>query len=306
MKKFKRLGLLTSVIILSGAVLCLNSQDSKGNTSRQIVVSTAKPQEVRMEHIVVPTKCKTYDELKEEKMLLNQEAQVSNDTLPKAPTELTAPVYEEPEADPNILGDEVFEEEQEQSKEIVLDNAYSSIIEEVSESKIAIKSVPETIENLDDKYTYYSVMFDVDPGILKAMCSQECGGDLNCTGAAKGVAQIEDSVVGNFIKFGRDVFGQEWSENDRYNTNCAIAFMAYTLSTYLQHYNGDYCKAIQAYNFSHYSLDKLISVYGDDWIDYRDEIAYVNGHYNKTGRTSYGDSEYLEHVLRYYHPTEIY
>lgn len=163
------------------------------------------------------------------------------------------------------------------------------------------KEIPKTLRNLEDQYFYYADMFGVDPYLLMAITSQECGGDLNCTGSAKGISQIEDSCVSDFINFGSSYFNQAWTEADRYDTNCALAYLSHKISVLLRHYNGDFEKAIQAYNFSSFSLDKLISAYGDDWISHRGEMAYYNGHYNRTGSTSYGDPLYIEHVMRYYY-----
>lgn len=152
--------------------------------------------------------------------------------------------------------------------------------------------------DIDKLFQDYSSKYGVDPDIAKALSMQESGGDPNnSNGAALGLMQIEKGgTTDEFIKYGQDTFGQSWSAGDRADPSKAIPFGLYRLGNDLKYYNGDYLKTLQAYNFSHYSLDALIKATGDQWWENRKNV----GQYNGTGLSSYGDPQYVEHVLRYY------
>ena len=55
---------------------------------------------------------------------------------------------------------------------------------------------------------------------------------------------------------------------------------------------------IQSYNFGQTVLDRIIAAKGDDWLSERVNAAQyaTNWPYN-----TYGDAQYIEHVMRYYH-----
>ena len=152
------------------------------------------------------------------------------------------------------------------------------------------------------KFASVGNQFGIDPAVMAAIAMQESGGDANLQESAWGLMQIENGdTTDEFINFGKSKYGEDWSSDDRLNPDKAIPFAASRLSGDLSHYNGDYIKTIQAYNFSKYSLDKLIGAFGDDWLSHTGEMAYYNGQYDSTGSTSYGDPQYVPHVLRYYH-----
>lgn len=169
------------------------------------------------------------------------------------------------------------------------------------EISMGIKDYPDAVLGYSDMIKEYSEMFGVDPDVIASLISQESGGNKYCdTASSAGVAQIDACLEDDFVAFGRDYFGQEWTLDDRYLPAPSIAYCCYRISTYLKHYDGDYAKALQAYNYSHYSLDKLIDAFGDDWMAHTDEIAYYNGHYDRTGSTRYGDPNYVRNVLEFY------
>lgn len=152
----------------------------------------------------------------------------------------------------------------------------------------------EMIQGIIDVRTANS-KYKLNVDLIKAIIMQESGGNPNASnGYAKGIMQLEYVLVDSFVSFGRDQYGERWTEHDRTDPFKCIDYAVWVLDGYLQHYNGDYLKTIQAYNYSHYSLDKLIKVYGDDWMANRIHMAALNG------RTKYGDSNYVEHVLSYY------
>ena len=88
---------------------------------------------------------------------------------------------------------------------------------------------------------------------------QESGGNVNSdNGAALGIMQIEKGgTTDEFIQYGKQQ-GENWTPDDRRDPNKAIPFGASRLADLIQHYNGDYTKATQAYNFSKYSLENSI------------------------------------------------
>lgn len=167
--------------------------------------------------------------------------------------------------------------------------------------ELGVKKYPKKVMNYLNLTQKYGKMFNVDPNVLNSIISQESSGDPYCeTATSSGLTQIDACLESDFINFGKNYFGQTWTLEDRYLPAPSISYCAYRIGSYLDHYNGDYEKALQAYNYSHYSLDKLIAAFGEDWLDHTDEIAYYNGHYNKTGSTCYGDPNYVQNVLGFY------
>ena len=171
---------------------------------------------------------------------------------------------------------------------------------------LGTKTYPSKVLKQGDLIKKYSTMFGVDPYVIASLLSQESSGNLTLNNATSaGIAQIDSALKDEFISFGKNYFNQTWDLNDRYSAAPSIAFCAYRISTYLKHYNGDYCKALQANNFSHYSLDLLIDKFGSNWMNHTKEMAYYNGHYRRTGSTRYGDPNYVRNVLGFYNPTGL-
>ena len=146
--------------------------------------------------------------------------------------------------------------------------------------------------------------YGVDPNLLAAICMQESSGiniHLRDDGEeypAWGIMQIEYTLEEEFASFGERTTGVRWTLNDRLDPGKAVPFAAWLISQSLYKYDCDYMKTIQAYNFGSYILDKIIASTGDKWLDERkNAISYTIDWEHQ----SYGDAEYIEHVLRFYH-----
>lgn len=169
---------------------------------------------------------------------------------------------------------------------------------------IGTKQLAEGITSRQAIFDAAGKEFNVEPALLQAIAMQESGGNANLKGAAWGLMQIESGgTTQDFVKFGASRPNGPYSSADRLVPEKAIPFGAKRVSEDLNRYSYDHLKAIQAYNWSHYSLDKLLKVYpsGNEWLNHRTEV----GKYNGTGASKYGDPQYIEHVLRYYHGTQI-
>ena len=172
-----------------------------------------------------------------------------------------------------------------------------------------IKNIPIGSKPLNDKVQSYDSIFKkagaefgVDPELLKAICMQESKGE-DLKGAARGLMQIENNdTTEEFINFGRSRYGATYTSADRSDPNKAIPFAANRLSSDFKHYNGDYLKTTQAYNFSKFSLDKLLKAFpeGDTWLSERKNMGKYNGQGPK-----YGDPKYIENVFQYYQGNSI-
>lgn len=145
--------------------------------------------------------------------------------------------------------------------------------------------------------------FGIDPNILAAVCMQESGGvnyqyrDDGSEYPAWGIMQIEGTNNRAFAAFGEDQTGTAWVSEDRLDPSKAAQYAAYLLSEALYKYDCDYAKTLQSYNFGEIVLDRIIDAAGDDWLSERENaVSYVSD----WPYSSYGDKEYVEHVLRYY------
>lgn len=147
--------------------------------------------------------------------------------------------------------------------------------------------------------------YGVDPNLLAAICMQESSGinwsyrDDGTEYPAWGIMQIEYTLEKTFAAFGLDTTGEEWTLQDRLDPEKSIQFAAYLISQSLIKYDCDYAKMIQSYNFGQTVLDRILAATdGEAWLDERKNAAqYATGWSYPT----YGDAEYIEHVLRYYH-----
>lgn len=174
---------------------------------------------------------------------------------------------------------------------------YTGLGGEIQGIQTGTDALSSDVQKYADTFNQAGQQYGVDPAFLEAISMQESGGKADSNnGAALGLMQIENGgTTDEFIQFGKSL-GQDWSADDRADPTKAIPFAAKRISDLIKHYNGDYLKVTQAYNFSQYSLDALIKAFGDKWMDHRAEV----GQYNGTGLSSYGDPQYVEHVLRYY------
>lgn len=155
-----------------------------------------------------------------------------------------------------------------------------------------------------DLFEKYGKQYNVDPNLLAAIAMQESSLTDVSTGPAQGVMQIEyvllDENEGypngwlSFAAYGRKVYGTAWTSSDRVDANKCIEYAAYVIDQGLKYYNGDLLKAVQQYNYSHYTVDELIRKYGDNW--------FTTGRASKAG---YGDGQYVEHVFRYWQPNSL-
>ena len=161
---------------------------------------------------------------------------------------------------------------------------------------VGTKSVSSNVLQYEEIFNAAGAKYGIDPKWIEAVAMQESGGKADSQGAAWGIMQIENGgTTDDFIQYGKDEFGQNWSSNDRLDPEKSIYFGAHRLAFLLDHYNGDMAKATQAYNFSHYSLDILIKKFGDDWLSHTGEMGQYNGY-----GSSYGDKDYVPHVYQYY------
>lgn len=146
--------------------------------------------------------------------------------------------------------------------------------------------------------------YGIDPNILAAVCMQESSGinyqyyNDGTERPAWGIMQIEYTNNGSFSRFGENLTGTAWSSEDRLDPEKAVPYAAYLLSEALYRYDCDYAKMLQAYNFGEPVLNRILEAAGDAWLEERENAKdYVSD----WPYSSYGDKEYVEHVLRYYY-----
>lgn len=165
--------------------------------------------------------------------------------------------------------------------------------------------------NLNSNVLSYSDIFKqagdqygVDPNLLAAICMQESSGrnlSYRSDGSsypAWGIMQIEYSLENAFASFGEYTTGERWTLEDRLVPEKAVMFAAHLISQSLIRYDCDYMKMLQSYNFGQTVLDRIVAAKGDDWLSERaNAVNYVSN----WGYSTYGDSQYIEHVMRYYH-----
>lgn len=175
----------------------------------------------------------------------------------------------------------------------------------------SMEGIPIGTEKLNSVVKSYSQLFKaagdqygVDPNLLAAICMQESSGrnlsyrEDGSEYPAWGIMQIEYTLEKAFAQFGEDTTGEKWTLQDRLDPSKAVPFAAYLISQSLIKYDCDYMKMVQSYNFGQTVLDRIIAEKGDGWLSERaNAAAYAtNWPYEK-----YGDAQYIEHVMRYYH-----
>ena len=122
---------------------------------------------------------------------------------------------------------------------------------------------------------YYSEMYGVDPNLVLAICFQESGGvNLVGEGAANGPMMLE--VMGDYVinvynystgGFEEITVSSEHTGDVEYNFKCAIA----NLRNKIDYFDGNIIAALQAYNYSEYTLDYAFYLNGivlDGYTDY--------------------------------------
>lgn len=167
----------------------------------------------------------------------------------------------------------------------------------------------------------YADEFGIDPFVISAMIMQESGGR---EGLKDGICQIVGTgtrKVSATTKNGEKVVV---SITNRQDSEASIRFMCAMLKSFLERYNGDYLLSMHAYNQGPGTADYIIKNYPDlvrkgEWLDMREEarryFAARSGYegaksasqfclpQNKRlpeDRRRWGDSCYLENVMRYY------
>lgn len=170
--------------------------------------------------------------------------------------------------------------------------------------EIGTHSLAKAVKQYSELFKKAGEQYGVDPNLLAAICMQESSGrnlshrEDGSEYPAWGIMQIEYTNEKSFAQFGERTTGTAWTLEDRLDPEKAVPYAAWLISESLYQYDCDYMKMIQGYNFGTYVLDKIIADKGDDWLEYRKDAAlYVENWPYKT----YGDAEYIEHVLRYYH-----
>lgn len=168
---------------------------------------------------------------------------------------------------------------------------------------IGTKKLNKAVKSYSDIFKRAGDQYGVDPNILAAVCMQESSGinyqyySDGTPRPAWGIMQIEDTNEKAFANFGLDRTGTAWTLEDRLDPEKAVPYAAYLLSESLYKYNYDYAKMLQSYNFGETVLNRIIDAVGDDWLDERkNAVDYVSNWPYK----SYGDAQYIEHVLAYY------
>lgn len=173
----------------------------------------------------------------------------------------------------------------------------------------------------------YGEFYGVDPYILVAMGFQESGlnheshlpGGSAYNGYAVGVMQHE-SPSGDIVSAYNYVTGEidsvACSKENVYNKekNIQLAFMI--LSNRIKNYNGNIYMAIQSYNFGSGMMSAVLNKMANntgksvedlkldftnlDWIEYAKDAHENPSKYISTiNWNSYGDGEYLQHVMGY-------
>ena len=170
--------------------------------------------------------------------------------------------------------------------------------------EIGTAKLNSTVKSYADLFKAAGDRYGVDPNLLAAICMQESSGrnlsyrDDGTEYPAWGIMQIEKSNEQIFAKFGKDTTGVEWTLSDRLDPEKSVAFAAHLISKALIRYDCDYMKMVQSYNFGEPVLNKIIDAVGDEWLD---ERKNAKNYVDDWPYDSYGDAEYIEHVMRYYH-----
>lgn len=173
----------------------------------------------------------------------------------------------------------------------------------------------------------YSAEFGVDPYIILAIIAQESGGNPNIN--EDGLAQITDSAGKTIIS--TNVWGETIAhtveKHERTDPDKSIQYLVMKFKNLLELMDGDPYKAIQAYNFGTGTMETLKNLNPEawetnGWLVYREAarrhhapagkasasyrcMAFPEGTLPSVKGNLWGDSCYLENVLRFYTGHEI-
>ncbi len=170
--------------------------------------------------------------------------------------------------------------------------------------EIGTAKLSSAVESYSDLFKSAGDQYGVDPNLLAAICMQESSGrnlsyrEDGSEYPAWGIMQIEYSLEKAFADFGERTTGERWTLQDRLDPEKAVPFAAYLISESLIRYDCDYMKMIQSYNFGQTVLDRIIEAKGDEWLN---ERANAKEYVANWSYSTYGDAQYIEHVLRYYY-----
>lgn len=179
----------------------------------------------------------------------------------------------------------------------------------MEEIQVGTQSVNSYVKKYFDLFEKYGNQYGVDPNLLASICQQESSGinwshwDDGEEMPAWGIMQIEYSHQKSFAEFGLKTTGEEWTLEDRLDPEKSIAYASKLISDMLIHYDCDYLKMIQGYNFGQTVLDRIIAATGDEWMSERENAAEYATNWNYP---TYGDKLYIERVLAYYKPYMTY
>lgn len=191
--------------------------------------------------------------------------------------------------------------------------------------------VEEFLQGEAGSYVYeYSEMYGVDPNIIAAMCMQESSLEhYDCipegsryNGYGVGIMQLECPSGQEVTCYNYDT--QEWETDyitmDRacnIETNIKLGCMVFQNS--INSNNGNVLLAIQSHNYGQGMINCLLQdAYGDDydtkksdysnvdWLEYVKK-AHINpqAYVSNWEESSYGDCEYINHVLAYCPVNEV-
>lgn len=170
--------------------------------------------------------------------------------------------------------------------------------------QIGTEKLNAAVKSYTDLFKSAGNQYGVDPNLLAAICMQESSGrnlsfrEDGSEYPAWGIMQIEYTHEKSFRQFGIDTTGEAWTLQDRLDPEKAVPYAAWLISQALIRYDCDYMKMVQSYNFGQTVLDRIIAAKGDNWLSERANAAKYADNWNYK---TYGDAQYIEHVMRYYH-----
>lgn len=187
-------------------------------------------------------------------------------------------------------------------------NSAEEIISEVKNSEIGAI------------YEKYGKMYGVDPNLLMARDMQESGlrhDSFNDSGAY-GISQIEHTLFGSQVHtFNYDTNSYEdftITQEGARELDTNIKYGAAKMQERIRNYDGNIYIALQAYNYGpaiNIALDSYASEIGKTreeviankedfgWLKYIDDIHYNPSKYIDWSYGTYGDNEYISHIMRY-------
>ena len=158
----------------------------------------------------------------------------------------------------------------------------------------------------------YSEMYGLDPKIIAAICYQESGGvNIVDGGAAIGIMMLEnmadyDITVYNYKDgcYETLTVSSSMSDNMDYNIRCGIANM----QNKLNYFDGNMYAALQAYNYSEYTLQNALDMNGYtlngindyNWLYITDDVTNNPKRYGISAKNENGEEIYPKYGVSYY------